>query len=286
LPSYDPSASPEHEFGRLSEYWQWNLESATYKDAREEFNRVFQKEFGSDVLDFFEGYRELGFDHNPQNDHNVELNRLRKEQGWNWVSGEWIDAREAFHSAVRVDFNKTFGEGDDDVEGWQFLCKVLGVKGNPPSSADECQEVCSALYSIFMVVGLMRVVQLVKDIHTNIFDILEYTRRGFPKHQPLRSFETEEELGKYSYSSDPKKVYPREWAKFGALRFVLRGIAAYRELKKPDGQKGKSRRENQPGGKGKKKRKRNKKKKAATQDVEPEEDLVVTSGVATLTLAT
>jgi hypothetical protein len=70
------------------------------------------------------------------------------------------------------------------------------------------------------------------------------------------------------------------------LRFVLRGIAAYRELKKPDGQKGRSRRENQPGGKGKKKRKRNKKKKAATQDVEPEEDLAVTSGVATLTLAT
>jgi hypothetical protein len=137
-----------------------------------------------------------------------------------------------------------------------------------------------------MVVGLIRVVQLVKDIHTNIFDLLEYTRRGFPKHQPLRFFGTEEELGKYSYSSDPKKVYPREWAKFGALRFVLRGIAAYRELKKPDGQKGRSRRENQPGGKGKKKRKRNKKKKAATQDVEPEEDLAVTSGVATLTLAT
>jgi hypothetical protein len=153
LPSYDPSASPEHEFGRLSEYWQWSSDSTPYQEAREEFNKVFQKEFGSEVLDFFEGYREVGFDHNPQNNHEVELHRLRRELGWRWISPEWIDAREGFFTAVRVDFNETFGRDDDDIEGWQFLCKVLGFEGEPPSTAEECQEVCR-VRMVFLLVAV------------------------------------------------------------------------------------------------------------------------------------
>ncbi|KAF8245483.1 hypothetical protein K440DRAFT_662791 [Wilcoxina mikolae CBS 423.85] len=268
FPSYNPSASPEHEFEHLVELRQWSPETSSYQEAREEFDRAFQKEFGSDVLDFFEGYRELGFDHNPQNNHEVELNRLRLEQGWSWVSSEWIDARDAFFTAVRVDFNETFGRNDDDIEGWQFLCKVLGVKGEPPGSAEECQEA-------------------VKDIHTNIFDLLEYVRRGCPKHQPLRFFATEKELSEYSYKSDPRKIYPSERARIGALKFVLRGIGAYRNeiLKNPNKKRGEDDKGNQPGGRSNnKKKKRSKKRKATTQGVEQQEATVETVGYAIATL--
>lgn len=133
-------------------------------------------------------------------------------------------------------------------------------------------------------------VQAVKDINTNIFDLLEYVRRGCPKHQPLRFFATEKDLSKYSYKSDPRKIYPSERAKMGALKFVLRGIGSYRAevLKNPNKQRGEGGQGDQPGGEKNKKKKKKKwnRKKAVTQNVEPEEDLAVTSGVATLTLAT
>jgi hypothetical protein len=70
------------------------------------------------------------------------------------------------------------------------------------------------------------------DKYVNIYDLLEYARDGMPRHKPLKFFETTKDLSDYSYQSVPRKIYASEWANRGALKFVLRDLAKYREVKK------------------------------------------------------
>jgi len=143
FPCYSPSAHPKHEFSRLAEVRKWKATNRPYRKAEEEFNKAYQKEFGSRVLDFFEEYEEEfeGFEYNPRGSPEAELDRLAEFNGWGYRSLEWREALDLFHDAIRFDFNKTFGCDDDDIDGWRFLCKVLGVRGAAPETAEACRMV-------------------------------------------------------------------------------------------------------------------------------------------------
>jgi len=143
FPCYSPSAHPKHEFSRLAEVRKWKATNRPYRKAEEEFNKAYQKEFGSRVLDFFEEYEEEfeGFEYNPRGSPEAELDRLAEFNGWGYRSLEWREALDLFHDAIRFDFNKTFGCDDDDIDGWQFLCEVLGVQGAAPETAEACRMV-------------------------------------------------------------------------------------------------------------------------------------------------
>jgi hypothetical protein len=78
---------------------------------------------------------------------------------------------------------------------------------------------------------------LVKNKIANIYDILEYVRGGMPQHKPLKFFDSVPALGVYSYSSVPSKVYPKDKARKGALKFVLQDIGHYKKMKKNPGRR-------------------------------------------------
>ncbi|KAF8542439.1 hypothetical protein BDD12DRAFT_907978 [Trichophaea hybrida] len=172
FPSYNPTANPKREFDRLAEARKWKPTKRA-------------------VLEFFEEYEEEGFDYNPRGNPEIELDRLAWFKEWKYRTPEWRVALDTFHQAIKADFNTTFGRNDDDIEGWQFLCHVLGVRDVEPATAIECREV-------------------LKDKHCNIYDLL----------------------------NEPRKVYPAEEADRGALKFVLRKIAKYELLKRPDNEDG------------------------------------------------
>jgi hypothetical protein len=101
----------------------------------------------------------------------------------------------------------------------------------------------------------------------NIYDVLEYARDGMPEHKPLKFFPTVKELGVYSYTSVPDKIYPRDRAYKGALKFVLQEIKDCKNKKKKkkvgDDAGGENGGTGQEGVRtGVAKKKRNKKKKA------------------------
>jgi len=141
FPAYDPTANPKCEFDRLAEAQKWKPTKRPYKNAEEAFYRAFRLEFGSSVLEFFEEYEEEGFDYNPRSNSEIELDRLAWFKKWMYGTPEWTVALDTFHQAIKTDFNTTFGRNDDDIEGWQYLCIVLGVRGVAPATAAECREV-------------------------------------------------------------------------------------------------------------------------------------------------
>ncbi len=62
-------------------------------------------------------------------------------------------------------------------------------------------------------------VKVLKPIHVNIFDVLEF-HRG--QRQELRRFDTVKQLAKYSKKNN--KIFPKRMAKRGALKFLLRKL--------------------------------------------------------------
>lgn len=64
---------------------------------------------------------------------------------------------------------------------------------------------------------------MMKTVWVNIFDVLQSAKDG----TSVRRFEDLKELGMYSYVED--KVYRKEDAKGGALKFLLKKISKYRE---------------------------------------------------------
>ncbi|KAF8242193.1 hypothetical protein K440DRAFT_591220, partial [Wilcoxina mikolae CBS 423.85] len=101
------------------------------------------------------------------------------------------------------EFADYFGYGEEgELEKWQLLCEVLGVDTEGlPATKTQYQKA-------------------LRDIHVNIFDLLQHVRTGATGQ--VRRFETVRELARYSKNS--KKIYPKEQAKGSALRFLLRHI--------------------------------------------------------------
>ncbi|KAA8902459.1 hypothetical protein FN846DRAFT_86164 [Sphaerosporella brunnea] len=223
FPSYDPTANPKLEFERLAKARRWNPRRKAYHKAKADFDRAFQKEFGAQVLDFFEehegGEGDGAFVYDARRSAVEQLYELADIRGWGWRSQEWRNAKLEFYDAIAADFNNTFGHdgesvSEENMAGWHFLCVVLGVDHGNATTPAECAN-------------------LVKDKHVNIYDILDFVRDGMPQHRPLKFHETVKDLSDYSYGCVPPRIYPLDRARRGSLVFVLRGISKFHKLLKP-----------------------------------------------------
>jgi hypothetical protein len=89
---------------------------------------------------------------------------------------------------------------EGEVGKWKLLCEVLGVD-TEGLAATKCQ------YK-----------RALAGIHVNIFDLLQHVRTGAVGQ--VRRFANVKELARYSKRRG--RIFPREQAKGGALRFLLR----------------------------------------------------------------
>jgi len=103
-------------------------------------------------------------------------------------------AREAFHFAMKREFDALYGSDEDDINNWHKLCYVLRIDPLP----DTLRECRSAV--------------LTK--HVNLVDLVHGSK------EEVRIFETEKELSVYTKKS--KKYFPKEDAKDGGVLRALR----------------------------------------------------------------
>ncbi|KAF8260810.1 hypothetical protein EI94DRAFT_1747565 [Lactarius quietus] len=159
---------------------------------------------------FFSQYP--NFQWEPSNSPVIEFDRLCKSMGWKRDSSEKKDspekkdntekkdspekkaAREAFHFAMKREFDALYGSDEDDINNWHKLCYVLRIDPLP----DTLRECRSAV--------------LTK--HVNLVDLVHGSK------EEVRIFETEKELSVYTKKS--KKYFPKEDAKDGGVLRALR----------------------------------------------------------------
>ncbi|KAI5847659.1 hypothetical protein DFP73DRAFT_474802 [Morchella snyderi] len=212
---YDSDGSPRYQLDRLRALKSWD--EAETLAAFYLFRLDFELEFDGKVDQFFAGYPD--FPYNPRGNPMAEFRRLIEHKGWDLKDincfGYGIEkksdaelrvecglAQTQFYLAFKDEFEVTFGADDEDVGTWENLCIVLGVVPIPDN-----MQLCR---------------KKLAPLNVNIYDLIHFTRTGqpftfFPTLQALRDYTIEKEL-----------FFPRELAKRGPLKFLLREILTIR----------------------------------------------------------
>ncbi|KAI5779532.1 hypothetical protein EDC01DRAFT_670556 [Geopyxis carbonaria] len=235
---YNATGAPKEEFSRLATQMGWKKGSPQWSTQYNELMEAYFTDFRGAMNDFFMSYEDeeqqelenpvcIGWVHNPWNSPPAEWRRLADARGWGKNSTEWRVGRIAFHTAVEEDFDDTFGKSEHDSEGWEFLCGVLGVK-IPDRLNMDGKRAAAEVFSTECKKELAKA-------YVNIYDVLDSVRAC----GHVQFFKTEKDLSDYSYEYG--KVFPLHIAQSnGALMFMLRSIAKWRDGKKPTGRKKKN----------------------------------------------
>ncbi|KAI0797242.1 hypothetical protein BC629DRAFT_1592291 [Irpex lacteus] len=126
-----------------------------------------------------------------------QFKRLSRQQQWS--QDERDDERDQLRTALVMQFNDSYGEDDEDIQGWQKLCQAINLD-HTPESVTECK-------------------QLFELIHVNLVDLVDTQGTG----HTVDTFPTEVALA--TYTKDTSKFFPRQHAKAGGLlRLLLRHI--------------------------------------------------------------
>jgi hypothetical protein len=96
---------------------------------------------------FFSKYP--NFRSRPLNSPVFEFKRLCKLNRWKKDDPEREAAREAFHTALKEEFDDLYGSDEHDIKNWHKLCHVLRI--NPaPDPLRECRAVsCRSSHPLF-----------------------------------------------------------------------------------------------------------------------------------------
>ncbi|KAI0040135.1 hypothetical protein FA95DRAFT_1503284 [Auriscalpium vulgare] len=149
----------------------------------------------SPLVAFFSLYSD--FHHNSAASPSSEFYRLVNEMGWDWNSGERLEAHQEYKDALTMEFNIIYGTDERDIQSWHRLCSVLGI---PPPD------------------GLKASRQAVLSAHVNLVDLVWSRGEGV-----VEIFPSEKALSEYTISSG--KFFPSDEARAGGvLRYLLRHI--------------------------------------------------------------
>jgi hypothetical protein len=85
---------------------------------------------------FFSQYPNFQYD--PSNSPVAEFYRLCGT--YHWKGHEKKDAREAFHNAMKEEFDDLYGSDETDINNWHKLCYVLRIDP-APDTLRECRAV-------------------------------------------------------------------------------------------------------------------------------------------------
>ncbi|KAF9043180.1 hypothetical protein BJ165DRAFT_1405550 [Panaeolus papilionaceus] len=108
--------------------------------------------------------------------------------------------RKKYNRALVDQFNELYGK-DDNIEGWQDICRITGT-ADPPNDIEACK-------------AIMKITQV------NLIDLTEWI--GDENTPTVDVFETLEDLATYSFKEG--KVFPRGVIHAGdVLEFFLRRI--------------------------------------------------------------
>jgi hypothetical protein len=87
----------------------------------------------------FDGF--ATFDADPTASITAEFNRLAIHNGWKKTSINYTNQRARY---AAVEFEVQFGSNLSALEGWQALCKTVGIAPEDiPSSVTQCKKVRS-----------------------------------------------------------------------------------------------------------------------------------------------
>lgn len=76
-----------------------------------------------------------------------QFKRLSRQQQWS--QDERDDERDQLRTALVMQFNDSYGEDDEDIQGWQKLCQAINLD-HTPESVTECKQVCSCISDIYI----------------------------------------------------------------------------------------------------------------------------------------
>ena len=178
-------------------------------------NNIIVRPLGAEtpLEGFFSQYP--NFQYQPSNSPVIEFNRLCKSYKWEKDDPEKDAAREAFHVAMKREFDDLYGSDEHDVNNWHKLCYVLRIDPVPDTLRD-CRAVscrfseplCHCRTKVFSFA------QAVLMKHVNLVDLVHGSK------EEVTIFETEKELS--AYTKKAKKYFPKEDAKDGGVLRALR----------------------------------------------------------------
>ena len=170
---------------------------------------------------FFSEYSD--FQYEPSNSPKVEFYRLCDLYGWGKDDWKRRDARRAFNTALKEEFDVLYGLDEHDIKNWHKLCHVLRI--DPvPDTLQECRAVSyrSSDPLCPWSTKASSSIQAVVTKHVNLVDLVHGSKKQ------VTIFKTEKELSEYTKANE--KYFPREEAKDGGvLRALRRHIMRPRE---------------------------------------------------------
>ena len=172
---------------------------------------------------FFSRYP--NYKYRPSKSPKVEFDRLCNLYASEWEEEDWKrrDARRAFNTALKEEFDVLYGLDEHDIKNWHKLCHVLRI--DPvPDTLQECRAVSyrSSDPLCPWSTKASSSIQAVVTKHVNLVDLVHGSKKQ------VTIFKTEKELSEYTKANE--KYFPREEAKDGGvLRALRRHILQPRE---------------------------------------------------------
>ena len=81
-----------------------------------------------------------GFPYTPTNPPQQEYSRLRQFYSWGRNDPDGETAWSQYRSALVREFNRWYGEEDDDMKSWRSICRAIGIFPIPQTPKD-CRSV-------------------------------------------------------------------------------------------------------------------------------------------------
>jgi hypothetical protein len=162
---------------------------------------------------FFSKYPNFQFQ--PLNSPVVEFDRLCKLHRWKRRNTERELAHEAFHIAMKMEFDDLYGSDVHDIKNWHKLCHVLRISP-VPDTLRECRAVShqSSEPLCDWSTKTSSLIQAVVKKHVNLVDLVHGSK------VEVRIFKTEKQLSEYTIATG--KFFPKESAKDGGVLRALR----------------------------------------------------------------
>ena len=172
---------------------------------------------------FFSRYP--NYKYRPSKSPKVEFDRLCNLYASEWEEEDWKrrDARRAFNTALKEEFDVLYGLDEHDIKNWHKLCHVLRIIP-VPDTLQECRAVSyrSSDPLCPWSTKASSSIQAVVTKHVNLVDLVHGSKKQ------VTIFKTEKELSEYTKANE--KYFPREEAKDGGvLRALRRHILQPRE---------------------------------------------------------
>jgi hypothetical protein len=170
------------------------------------------------IDDFFSQHQNFRYDANKNT--TAQWNRLKEENKRLWRGPALRNVKESYYNAMAKAFNDAYGTNANDLWAWQKLCEAVQCDWIP-NTVWQCKEV-SYVTSPESPLPDTHYLQMIADIHVNIFDLIEADRSQQPVSYDL-IFESEEDLA--DYTRDEELYFPRtNEVAGGLLNYMLRQI--------------------------------------------------------------